>query len=263
MREEKRNNLLLLKFNNLNKDSGVEHFITTKYGGRSNALFSSLNLSFKVGDRKNMVAYNRSFLAQALGIAKEKILFPDQCHTDHVEVVEPGTSLQDLQKTDALITQARSLCLCVLSADCVPILLFDPKEEAVAAIHAGWRGTVGRIVSRTIELMVKSFYSRPENIIAAVGPSISQKNYEVGDEVANKFKVFFHDKPLIVKRNKESGKYHIDLKEANKELLLRYGVQNKNIEISRTCTFDMPDLFYSARRDGLNCGRFGTGIMLL
>jgi len=263
MFEQKRNNLLLLKFNNLDKESGIEHFITTKSGGKSKAQFSSLNLSFKVGDKNNIVAYNRSILAQALEIAEEKILFPDQCHTSHIKVVEASTSLKNLQKTDALITQATGMCLCVLTADCVPVLLFDPKEKVVAAIHAGWRGTAERIVPRTIERMVKSFSSRPKNIVAAIGPSISQKNYEVGNEVAEKFHVFFHDKPSIIKKKKESGKYHIDLKEANKELLLRYGVKHKNIEISQKCTFDMPDLFFSARRDGLHSGRFATGIMLL
>lgn len=263
MFEQKRNKLLLLKFNNLDNESGIEHFITTKFGGSSIAQFSSLNLSFKVGDRKNIVASNRSILAKTLEIPEEKILFPDQCHTNHIKVVEAGTSLQDLPETDALITQTTGLCLCVLTADCVPVLLFDPKEKVVAAIHAGWRGTVGRIVPRTIERMVKSFSSRPENIVAAIGPSISQRNYEVGNEVAEKFHVFFHDKPSIIKKKKEGGKYHIDLKEANKELLLRNGVKDKNLEISEKCTFDMPDLFFSARRDGLQSGRFATGIMLL
>jgi len=263
MTEIHKNDLTLLKFSNLNSHSNLVHFVTTRHGGKSKGLYSSLNLSLKVDDEKQLVTVNREILANSIGISEEKILFPDQCHTSNIIEVDSKTNVSDLLETDALITQSKGICLCVLAADCVPVLLFDPKEEVVAAIHAGWRGTVGRIVPRAIEQMVKSFSSLPKNIIAAIGPSISQKNYEVGDEVANKFQVFFHDNPSIIKKKKEIGKYHIDLKEANKELLLRYDVQNKNIEVSPNCIFDLSDLLYSARRDGLHCGRFGTGIMLL
>ncbi len=263
MIKEKKNGIHLLKFDILDKQRNIGHFITTRNGGNSKGLYSSLNLSLKVGDKNSVVTGNRSLLALALNIKEEQILFPDQHHTNHIKEVHSATLISDLSETDALITQTTGICLCILTADCVPILLYDIKEHAIAAIHAGWRGTAGRIIPRTIERMVKAYYSRPENIIAVMGPAISQKNYEVGDEVADHFRVFFHDIPSVISKNKENGKFHIDLWEANRQLLLRYGVQKKQIEISNLCTYNSPELFFSARRDGIKCGRFGTGIMLL
>jgi YfiH family protein len=260
---EYKNDIHLLKFDILNKQKNITHFITTRYGGTSQGLYSSLNLSLKVGDINSVVTGNRSLLASALKIKEEQIVFPDQCHTNHVKEVHSATLISDLADTDALITQTTGVCLCVLTADCVPILLYDAKEHAIAAIHAGWRGTAGRIIPRTIEQMVKVYYSQPKNIMACMGPAISQKNYEVGDEVADNFRIFFQDVPSVIRKNKESGKFHIDLWEANRQLLLRYGVQPGNIEISNLCTYNIPEWFFSARRDGIQCGRFGTGIMLL
>lgn len=263
MIEEKSNHLNLLKFSKLEKLKGILHFTSSRSGGQSQGLYASLNLSLKVEDNDMLVTQNRKLLSRTLKISDENLFFPDQCHTNHVKEVDHNTSPADLSETDALITQTKGICLCILTADCVPVLLYDPQEKVIAAIHAGWRGTAGRIVARTIESMVKSFSTKPENIIAAIGPAISQERYEVGDEVAEDLKVFFHDQPSIVIMNPKSGKYHIDLKKANKELLLRYGVKNKNIEVSSYCTFHDKDLFFSARRDGIHCGRFGTGIILV
>ncbi len=127
MIEEKKNGFLLLKFKNLYKQGGISHFVSTRLGENSKGFYASLNLSMKVGDDSHVVARNRSMLAKGMGITKENLLFPDQCHTNHVKEADSGTSAADLHETDALITQTKGICLCVLAADCVPVLLYDPK----------------------------------------------------------------------------------------------------------------------------------------
>jgi YfiH family protein len=256
-----KNGIQFFRFRILNKYKDVVHFITSRESGQSEGAYASLNLSGKVGDNYKTVEQNRDRLARVLETTTNNLLFPDQCHTDHVRTVDSKTTTEELNETDALITQTKGICLCVLAADCVPVLLLDPETGTIAAIHSGWRGTVGRIVARTIECMIKKYSASPENMIAAIGPAISQKNYEAGEEVAEKFHVFFHNVPSIVRQSKP-GKYLIDLKQANKELLLRYGIPDRHIEVSPICTYDTPELFYSARRDGIRSGRFATGIML-
>ena len=251
-----------INFDLLNQDSSCQHFISTRKGGVSKGLYSSLNLSFKVGDNPEHVIENRKRIANEMGISIKDLIIPDQCHTDRVRVLTGRPAENELASTDALITHKKGLCLCVLTADCVPVLLCDPQKKVIAAVHAGWRGTASRIVSRTLELMIRVFGSKPENILAGIGPAISQMNYEVGVEVVNRFEFLFSDCPEIFWKNTQTGKTHIDLQAANRVLLQRGGLSEEHIQISQICTFANSDLLYSARRDGLKCGRFGAGIML-
>lgn len=255
-------NLPVLQYKVLQSEKSLIHFVTTRQGGISKDKFRSLNLSYKGGDTKMNVNRNRSILLNELNIESGKILFPNQCHTNHIKRVDDGTNQDDLKETDALITNCKNLCISVLAADCVPLILYDPENRAIGVVHSGWRGTTGRIVARTIEQLVKSYGTKPEKLLACIGPAISQQKYEVGDEVVEQFKFWFADTPVVFPKNNVTGKFHVDLWEANRQLLLRYGVHEKNIEVAALCTYEHPELFFSARRDGLHCGRFASGIML-
>jgi YfiH family protein len=263
MERERSVRIEFLHFRLLGKEKDLRHFITTRHGGVSSGSHESLNLSNKVSDAPGYVEENRKRIAAKLNIALDRMIFPGQCHSDKVNIIGTTWNQKELTGTDALITNEKDICLCILTADCVPILLFDREKKIVAAVHAGWRGTARRIVSRTIEKMIKEFLVRPEDLMAGIGPAISQSRYETGDEVASQFHFLFHDHPEVLWKNPNNGKIHIDLQQANRVLLLRAGLTEEHIEIKQICTFDHPDLFFSARRDGPNCGRFGTGIMLL
>lgn len=252
----------ILSFQLFNRQKGIRHFISTRKGGVSSGKYASLNLSENVGDNLEQVLENRKRIAIYLGIEVENLLIPDQCHTNNVKVLTDRWNDIDLGNTDALITNQPGICLCILAADCVPVLLYDPVQQVVASVHAGWRGTAGRIISRTAEQMIKQFGTKPGDILAGIGPAISQANFETGDEVAEQFHFLFSDHPEILWKNPETGKIHIDLQAANHILLQRAGLHEENIETIQICTFANPDLFFSARRDGIKCGRFGTGIML-
>jgi hypothetical protein len=241
----------------------VRHGITARKGGVSIGKYSSLNLSFTTGDNPESVMQNRAILAELFSIDRADLFFPAQCHSSLVKEVTGLTPEVDLKGTDALITNQFGICIGVTTADCVPVLLFDPEKNVIAAIHAGWRGTTGRIVARAIERMVKKYHTRTADLLAGIGPSISQKNYEVGGEVAEKFKFWFADVPAIFQQNPDTGKTHIDLCEANRQLLLRYGVKKENIAVSGACTYEHPGEYFSARRDGLHSGRFASCIMLV
>ena len=253
----------VFQFEQLNGQKQLNHFVTSRRGGVSKSKYQSLNFSYKVGDKEQHVKENRNSLAEALAIQPKYLLFPDQCHTRNVYEVKCNSKTEDLLSTDALITNCRNICISVLTADCVPILLFDPVMHAVGIVHSGWKGTVSRIAARTIEKMVKIYGSKPQNVLVCIGPSISQKHYEVGSEVARQFEFWFADTPSIFIRNPATGKTHINLWEANIQLLLRQGILKRNIEISDICTYENSSLFFSARRDGYHCGRFASGIMLI
>jgi YfiH family protein len=154
-----------------------------------------------------------------------------------------------------LVTATAHLWLAVSVADCVPIVLVDPQRRVVAALHAGWRGTVQRIVERGITLMVESFNTRPADLRVYLGPSASVCCYEVGEEVFSKF-----TDEVLVRRN---GAVYVDLKKENKQQLMDCGVLEEHIEVSPWCTICTPRLFHSYRRDGNRSGRMMAAIALI
>ncbi len=262
MQSEKRGELTLMKFSLFEDREDVDHCVTTRSGGVSEGNYKGLNLSDKSGDDPARVLRNRETLAEAFGVQPDHLYFPDQCHTSYVKAVDRNTTAADLENSDALITDEQGVCLGVLAADCVPVLLFDPVKRVIAAVHSGWKGTTGRIVARTVEQMVKKYRVQPTDLLAGIGPAVSARNYEVDAEVAAKFDFWFRKKEKVVLPGKAPGKFLIDLPLANKILLLRYGLREENIEPSGLCTYDHPDMFFSARRDGFHSGRFAACIML-
>ncbi len=257
-----RKELELWTFDTFSKFPGIDHFITTRHGGYSNDPFGKFNLSLKSGENQVLVAKNRTLLAEVLKTDKQFMHFPIQCHTGNVHEVLTTTVCSDLQETDALITNLPGQYLCVLVADCVPVIIYDPVVKTIAAIHAGWRGTVDGIVNNTILQMEKSYGCNLKNMLAAIGPSISAKNYEVGPEVIDKAKKYFNNVTGIVDAINNSGHGYLDLWEANRRQLVGAGVQPSNIEVSGICTYENNQTFYSARKESATSGRFACGICL-
>lgn len=193
---------------------------------------------------------------EQLGIEQNALVLPRQTNSDHVLWTEKAGRPED---TDAVITDSPGLCVCVKTADCIPILLYDARQRIVAAVHAGWRGTVADIVGKTVKEM------NPLNatdIHAIIGPGISLECFEVGDEVYEIFQKERFPMQRIAKRFPADGgeAWHIDLWEANRWLMEQQGVTD--IFVQGICTRSSMD-FYSARRETINTGRNYNGIMIL
>jgi len=161
-----------------------------------------------------------------------------------------------------LITNQPGLFVCVQTADCVPVLLYDPQKKVVSAIHAGWKGTVSKIVLKTVQKMTDQFGCQPSDIIAGIGPSIHIHAYEVGPEVVEMVKNNFSNSSALLKPSLNAGRAYLDLWEANQTALMEAGIPEENIEVMGLCSFEHADLFYSARRDGADTGRMVSGIRI-
>lgn len=192
-----------------------------------------------------------------------------QVHGTEIAVVtDPDTGRDDLEGYDALMTNVKGCAIGVRTADCIPVLLYDHVNEAVAAIHSGWKGTLNRISQKTIFKMTETFGTNPEDLVAVIGPGICRKCFQVGEEVVNYFKdngidiepVYSWDGPK--QEGSMAGGHHLDLIEENRILLLESGVLPENITVSGLCTYE-DTRFFSARREGGACGRNINVIKLL
>lgn len=257
------------KFHQFNVLPAIQHYVATRHGGVSTGQFASLNISLGTADKRENILENRKRIAQALGIPEQQLVFPSQTHSTNVQhiyqdKINQGTDWLDahLTCTDALITNDRQICLSVISADCVPLLLFDPIQKAIGAVHAGWRGTVEKIARRTVQSMEVFFNTRPENLLVGIGPSIGPESYEVGPEVIEQFNIAFGTKEGLVQRETADGKGYLNLWEANIRQLEDIGVLRANIEVAGLCTLTHADTFFSARSYQGKGGRFASGIML-
>lgn len=261
----------LLLFDLFCREYNIVHFITTRVGGVSDGAFSSFNMGNFSDDNPLNISENREILARMFYMDRSRFIVPHQTHGTKVLTIDRkfldldhADAIETLYGVDATITREKDIFLCITTADCVPIILFDRHKEVIAAIHAGWRGTVGRIVEKTVMEMGRQFGSSPSDMMAGIGPAIDVLCYEVGDEVVNMFhhKGFdLSDTTLFLKKTSAS-KFHVDLKEINRRELIRLGVAESNIEKSTLCTFEREDLFFSARRQTVHSGRMLTGIMM-
>ena len=257
----------ILQFETLVKHESLFAFSTTISGGVSKGNYNSFNLGLYSGDDVDCVHQNREQL-KIISNASELYL-PYQNHGDEICIIDSSFSvlseeekLSQLQGIDALITQEKNICIGVTTADCVPILIYDPVQEILAAVHAGWRGTVARLPEKTISVMTQNFGCNPHDLIVGIGASISAKCFEVGDEVVTHFEEAGFLIDDIAYKNTITNKYHIDLWKANKEAISRVGVMSDNIEISALCTFSDSETFFSARRQTIHSGRMVTGGVL-
>ncbi len=241
-------------------------FSTTRKGGVSQGKYGEFNINEYCGDEADCIARNRELLAGELGIPADRILLPHQVHGVEVRRIgEDFLSLAEadrkevLEGVDAVVTDVPEVCIGVSTADCIPVLLYDGAHHATAAIHAGWRGTVGRIVEKTVDAMRDSFHTDPSDLRAVIGPGISLANFEVGDEVYEAFAQKGFPMERIARR---FAKWHIDLPLCNALQLRKTGVREENIQDSGICTYDHCDEYFSARRLGVASGRIYTGIIL-
>lgn len=257
----------LLTYSNLNRfGNEITHFSSTRQGGVSVGEYSSLNLGNFSDDSKENIVRNRQFLCDALQIPSGHLVGAHQVHGTNVKPVD--LSLFDrsedgrkeaLEGYDALICNTPGICIATTTADCVPVLLYDPVTKSIAAIHSGWRGTLNNIVACTLTGMKSTFSVLPSNLVAAIGPCISGPVYEVGAELEEQFRQKGFDTNIYF-RKLPNGKYLFDIRSAVRNQLKTAGV--KNIEVSEHCTFREPALFFSARRQGIHSGRMLSGIML-
>ena len=249
--------LSVFKFESFKKYKDISHLVTTKEGW-----ISGEKPRF-TGDSEAVYSGFRKELAISCELDTNQFVFPRQTHSDRVVVVTSENVTSTIDDADALITNARGLFICVQTADCVPILLFDPEKKVIAAIHAGWKGTISKIAKKTIEQMIEKFDCNPADIVAGIGPSIHMHAYEVGPEVVEAVEASFTNSSAMLKPSMNEGKAYFDLWEANQTVLMESGILEENIEVMGLCSFEHADLFYSARRDGSDTGRMVSGIRLV
>lgn len=243
-------------------DIPVPHCFTTRLGGVSTGLLSSLNLALRPGETEENVAENFRILGSALGFGLEDLVLTRQIHSDKVRVVGRadchGCFHRDYPECDALVTNAPGVALAVFTADCTPILLHDPITGAVGAAHAGWRGTVCAIGAKTVRAMVENFGCNPGDIRAAIGPNIGFCHFQTDADVPNAMLEAFGDEVATFIRPC-GNKYYVNLKEINALILHRAGIQH--MEISESCTMCEPDRFWSHRITGGQRGVQGAVIV--
>ena len=243
---------------------GVVSFVTTRGAAVAGNPFSADNLGEYTDDDPGRVAANRQRLHLALGF--DRLAAPHQVHGTGVAVVTddwldaPAAVWHErLEGVDAVATHCPGVAVAVSTADCVPVLLFDPESRACAAVHAGWRGMAAHIIRASVEAMQARYGTQPARLYAAVGPSIGPDRFEVGDEVVESFLAAGFNESAVVRRY-PSQRPHIDLWAAAVEELTACGVELEHIEVAGLCTREHSDEFFSARALGVRSGRFLTGV---
>ena len=239
------------------------HCFTTRLGGVSTGSLSSLNIGTSRGDDPQNVLENYAILGDALGFDRENLVLSHQVHSDIVRVVDgkdrgAGLSAPALSDCDALVTNTPGLALVVFTADCTPILFYDPVTGAVGAAHAGWRGTASAIAAKTVNAMEEHFGARPRDIRAAIGPNIGMCHFETNEDVPQAMVAAFGEAAQAYIRRKGS-KYFLDLKQINAMILRNAGVTH--IEISDACTVCESQRFWSHRVTGGDRGSQGAVIV--
>lgn len=240
---------------------GVEHGIFARHGGVSPAPFASLNMAVSTGDARDNVRQNRERAFQALGRDPASVADLWQVHSAEVVVAEaPRGALEHLGKADALVTDRPEVTLFLRFADCVPIMLYDPRRKAAGLVHAGWKGTLLKAPAQAVRVMAQRYGCRPADLWAGIGPSIGPCHYAVGPEVVALVRQAFPgaDELLLP----VDGTTHLDLWAANARALREAGVEAAQIEIGQLCTACRPEEFYSHRAEGGQTGRFGAVIGL-
>jgi len=235
----------LTKFKIFEPFPSLIHAFSTRLGGYSVGPYQSLNIGLNSGDDQKTVLKNRQLLFNSLSIKPNRLVYPQQIHSANINIVNfPGT----IENCDAILSKSPDLFLTIQTADCFPVFIFDPKIIAIGLVHSGWKGTSENIVGKTIKMMKEKFGSNSENILAAIGPGVQQRNYQVDQTVAGKF----NNNYLTADG---SGHYKLDIQKAIIDQLIERGVLLNHIDYSDACSYEASDLFYSYRRDGKSSGR--------
>lgn len=233
------------------------HAFCTRHGGVSRDDYKSLNMSFREGDEEFRVLQNWDKLASAFNIPMENFLVLNQVHGDNVFVIKPHgdyfTSREALNY-DAIVTNRADLAICIKTADCVPVLIVDQVKKVIAVVHAGWKGSALGISAKVIRLMMNQCQCLPQDILAAIGPSIGHCCYEVDSTTADAFRRQSNSE-FFLQQGKKKNKWMLDLPEANRRQILAAGIPKKNIEVSGYCTSCNQGMFFSHRGAGGITGR--------
>lgn len=252
---KEKNHVPYIQFKNLSATGIVKHGFSTRKGGVSTGIFSSMNLNFKCGDDPDAVMENYRRMAAALNMRVEDMVLSDQTHTTNVRVIteeDRGKGIlkpQDYSDVDGMITNVPGIVLVTSYADCVPLYFVDPVRKAIGLSHSGWKGTVGHIGQKTVWKMHEVYGSEPKDIVAAIGPSICQSCYEVSDDVAEAFRAnFTADEAADILLDKGNGKYQLDLWKANWYVLTDAGILPEHLSVTDLCTACHPDLLWSHRK---------------
>ena len=243
----------------LEKTDMVRHCFTTRLGGVSEGIFSTMNLSFSRGDKAEAVKENYKRLAEALSVEYDSFVCSNQTHTTNVIRVgkedAKGCGISFLaagkeraekyQDVDGMVTNETGVTLVTYYADCVPLYFVDPVHHAIGLSHSGWRGTVARMGKVTLEKMKEEFATEPEDVICAIGPSICQNCYEVSEDVAVVFQKEFAGREKEILVNKGEGKYLLNLWKANAIVLTDAGILPSHLAVTEVCTCCNPELLLS------------------
>ncbi len=278
-----------LTFPALERLGMVKHLVTTRSGGVSRGEFSTMNLSFTRGDSEEAVRENYRRIGHVLGCAPEDMTASRQTHTTNIRRVtgeDRGKGITrpaDYQDVDGLMTDEPGLGLVTYYADCVPLLFADPVHRAIGAAHSGWRGTADRMGRCMVQEMERAFGSKPEQIWAAIGPSICQSCYEVGEDVARYFRELDSETertrrripeesrwrrgregnvPRVVEPGRVPGKYQLDLWLANYLILTDAGILPEHISVTDVCTCCNSKELFSHRASGGRRGNLAAFMML-
>lgn len=257
-----------LVFSKWAEDTRLAHGFTTKFGGVSSGELTSLNLGFNRGDDKENVVENYKRVARALKVPFDSLVLSKQVHELCIEKVgaeEKGNGIitpNKWESMDGFYTNEKGVTLVTHYADCVPLFFYAPEYGMIGMAHAGWRGTVGEIGKKMIELWTEKENIPVEAIQVAIGPSIGKCCFEVGEDVASVFKEKFGTNAAFIKKDDVGEKYHIDLWECNKQSLRAVGLKPKQILVSGLCTCCLHDLFFSHRYTKGHRGTLGAFMSL-
>lgn len=247
---------------------GAAHGFSTRHGGVSQGMWASLNLGVSRGDNPDHVRENYRRFFAAIGAGGKWMAMNNQVHGAVVRTVTTADLKSDpyekvSAEADALMTDIPGVSLVVFTADCIPVLFYDPVRRVAAAAHAGWRGTAAGIVEAVVERMGTVYGCRPEDILAAVGPGIGPDRFETHEDVPNAIMASVATPALDYIKIKENGKFSVDLKGINAKRLELAGVAPEHIAVSGDCTATMEDKYWSHRRQGTSRGSMAGVIELL
>ncbi len=266
VRINRQGEMVFLTFPILERQEWVNHLFTTRMGGVSEGIYSSMNLSYTRGDRKEAVDENYRRVADALHCCVEDIVCSDQTHTTNLRVVgraDGGKGIirrRNYTDVDGLLTDEPGVYLAAFFADCVPLYFVDTKRHAVALAHSGWRGTVGRMGRCVTEKMKEAFGTESVDLVAVIGPSICQACYEVSEDVAEIFAAEFRrpGQEQEILQAKGGGKYQLDLWRANEIVLTEAGLLPERIQVTDLCTCHNPRYLFSHRASHGQRGNLGA-----
>ena len=262
MLQKEKAGIVYFEFESLAGDGRIQHAIFARHGGVSQPPLDSLNLSVSVPDEKTAVYANRAKAFGLFGRQNDTVVHAHLVHGNDVARVTQANNGTWMEHFDAIITNEPGCGLTMNFADCTPIMLVDPVKHAIGLGHAGWKGTVVDLPGAMVRAMQQEFGSNPADLLAGIGPCISWENYEVDEPLVSEVQAAFPEWQLLLRKpvEKENGRYHYDLPEANRQRLLQAGVQQ--IELSGLCTADRTDFFFSHRAEKGKTGRFGSIFIL-